>query len=288
MVRARTRDAPHINPDALERYCVEMGGPLSTKWRREAECEIVVDESRAVLPEFSANEKHVVGECGAVLGWSPPLHRDWYIGADVGYLDLTAILLGWFDFEQNCIVVEDERILVRPTSADIQAASLELERVHVPPPQRVLSRHADAPAIVLADLRSQQPKGADDALYWRLPLKDDKEAAVNAVRLAIARHQLRIHPRCRHLIAHMRGAIWNKSRTEFERSEVVVSGNSINGGHFDAVDALVYLVRAVDRRRNPEPPMPVLPDASRALGDVARLAPSAPSRSLFSTPRRRL
>ena len=76
------------------------------------------------------------------------------------------------------------------------------------------------------------------------------------------------------LIEHLRNAIWNTNRTTFERSE--------KHGHYDAVDALKYLVRVVDWRKNPTPAIlpgvfrhtHIIPtdqrDAMRRASDVLR------------------
>ena len=75
--------------------------------------------------------------------------------------------------------------------------------------------------------------------------KDNKEAAINLLRILIAEEQLVIHPRCEVLRTHLRYAVWNKTKTRFEQSK--------KHGHYDAVDALIYMVRNVNRYRNPVP-----------------------------------
>jgi hypothetical protein len=95
----------------------------------------------------------------------------------------------------------------------------------------------DAPPIVVAEMCSA-------GRSWVQSRKDDKEAAVNALRTAIP-GKIRIHERCVTLRAHLRHAVWNRARTEFARSG--------GFGHFDGVDAMVYLVRNVRRSLNPFP-----------------------------------
>jgi hypothetical protein len=57
--------------------------------------------------------------------------------------------------------------------------------------------------------------------------------------------RLIVHPGCKELIGCLRSGIWNKTRTEF--------GHSDRFGHFDALAALMYLVRNIDRTYNPIP-----------------------------------
>lgn len=82
---------------------------------------------------------------------------------------------------------------------------------------------------------------------------DSKEARLSAVRDAFANGRILIHPRCTKMISHLRAARWNKQRTDYERTEL--------HGHFDLLDALVYLWRQVSPGLNPNPPM--APNAPR-------------------------
>lgn len=248
LVRRKTSDAPHVSHEALARLCEEMGGAQSTEYRRECECEIITDESRAVLPEWSAHAPAVVprvGHDGKPLWWPEAEHRHWFVAADLGYIDLTVVLLGWWDFLGHRLVVEDERVLVRPTSGDVQRAAAEMEASHGARPK---TRVADAPPIVVADMARLQPHEAEPA-RWKVTKKDDREGAINALRLMVARHELVIHPRCTTTIAHCEFAIWNKMRSDFDRSD------KEGLGHFDALAALVYLARSV-QRTNPYPGKP--------------------------------
>lgn len=259
LVRRTTRDAPHIKPEVLDKMCREMGGPDSVEWRREGMCELLTDERRAVIPEFTAHRTIV-----APAVWpEPPSHRHWYVAADLGYSDGSASLLGWHDFMHHRLMIEDERILTRPTSTDVQNATADMDRRHIPQGQRVRSRVADAALITIADMAKLQPT-IEEPARWRATAKDDLEGAVNAVRVRIARHEILIHPRCTVLLSHIEFAIWNVRRTEFERlsEEEAKTFAKVAGAvglrHFDALAALIYLVRSINWLLNPFPagPMP--------------------------------
>jgi len=47
------------------------------------------------------------------------------------------------------------------------------------------------------------------------------------------------------LIFHLKNATWNKNKTDYERS--------LDGGHYDLIDALAYLIRNIAYTRNPYP-----------------------------------
>jgi hypothetical protein len=224
-------DSPHISDAQRAEFMAEAGGAESSNWRREYLARFVVDESSAVVPEFARHEDAVVTEL------ERPLYFDSYVAMDVGYHDLTVALLGYYDFTRARVVVEDEVVLARATSDVIDAAVAAREEALWPglvPYMRVV----DAPPLVIAELNR-------DGRPWVPTRKDAKDAQVNALRRAVAEHKLAIHPRCTTLRAHLRHAVWNTARTSYARSA--------GSGHFDAVDAAVYLVRAVDQSRNPYP-----------------------------------
>jgi hypothetical protein len=82
--------------------------------------------------------------------------------------------------------------------------------------------------------------------------KDNREAAINSLDVAISQHKLIIHPRCRHVIYHMKFAEWNKTRTTFKNIKDSPTGQ-IKGGHADALAALIYLHRNIIKSKNPYP-----------------------------------
>ena len=230
-VHRTIHDAPHISERLVEEFCAESGGERSTTWRREYLAQFVVDESRAIVPEFAEAEPDLVQD------WTRPEYYDAYVAADFGYKDLTFVVLGYYDFDNDRHVIEDEVILEQSTSGQIAAAIREKERElwGEKEPMRI----ADADRIVLADIVNQHDMTILPAR------KDDREAAINALRICVSERRLIIHPRCKALRAHLRNGIWNKARTQFERSG--------GFGHFDGVAAAVYFVRHVTRGKNPYP-----------------------------------
>ena len=246
LVRRKTADAPHIKSDALANLIRELGGPDAIETRREIFCEILTDETKAVIPEWSAHRAIVAPEHAE--NWPEAEHRHWYVAADLGFKDLTVILLAWWDFANNRLVVEDERVLVAPNSPKVQAATKDMETQHGA--KDVVSRVADASHFTISDLRNLEDSSVEEAARWRPAQKDDREAAINALRVMVSRHELLIHPRCKTTRAHCEFAVWNQNRTMFERSDD--EGLS----HFDGLASLIYLARSVRKTRNPVPPAP--------------------------------
>lgn len=82
--------------------------------------------------------------------------------------------------------------------------------------------------------------------------KDNKEAAINNLRMWVQNERIEIHSRCVHLIYHLENAQWDKNRKKFKHLKDSPSGE-VRGGHADALDSLIYLVRNVVESKNPYP-----------------------------------
>lgn len=232
-------DAPHIDHRRVEEWCLEEGGETSTTWRREYLAEHVTDEGSAVIPEWERSKSVVVEER------ERPEYAHAFVAMDQGYYDLSVAVFGYYDFRAGLDVIEDELVFERATS-DVLASGVAAKEAELwsrlEPVPRPLQRFVDAPAIVIADLSRISGQ------IWTPARKDDAESALNSLRVSISTGKLRIHPRCRTVIAHLAGAVWNKSRTTFERSPGL--------GHFDGVDAVKYFHRGVNRYANPFPAIP--------------------------------
>jgi len=229
-VHRTIRDNTKLTEEQIEGEIKEAGGPLHSNCRRELFAQHVIDETLAVVPEFEEAKPFIV------KAHPRPSHFDWYVSMDPAFTDLTAILFGFWDFREQLLVIEDEALLEQPNTQDIADAIKEGEQSYDHGPHMRIS---DVDLRLISDLWTQH------GLTVIATQKDDKDTAVANLRLMIQQHKIRIHPRCKGLIAHLEHAVWKKSRKTFERSG--------DHGHFDAVDALVYLVRNVNKSRNPFP-----------------------------------
>lgn len=232
-------DNPRIGPKERAFFIQEAGGPEAVENLRENYAQHIVDEELAVLPEFQKAEKDIVKDV------TRPEYFESYVSMDPGFTDLTAVLFAYYDFDTDTIVVEDE-IGVNKTNTNhlavmIQKKESELwgkSRRKDGRPHPTL-RISDVDLRLIADMQIQH------RLTFVPTKKDDKDAAINGVRTAIQKHKVIINPRCKMLISHCKFGIWNRHRTSFERSG--------DYGHFDGIDALVYLVRNVTKGKNPYP-----------------------------------
>jgi len=230
-------DNPLLTAAAIEELCEESGGENSSTWQREYLCKRVVDQTRAICGEFEAMENQIVR-----IIEKDQLYPLWhkYVAIDVGVRDYTVILWGYWHFQKAIFVVEDELPLVgNQVVTDSLARALKAKEAELWGQQQPYRRIADSSLLFINDLSLNHQISIVSAK------KGPIEEGVNALRVAIKKVQIAIHPRCKFLIGSLKAGVWDKQRKCFARSKTY--------GHFDAVAALTYAITNVDRTVNPVP-----------------------------------
>lgn len=224
----------------IARYA-DKGGANSTEFRREYLAEVITEEDNAIVPEFNKTlQDRIVKEIPR------PVHFDAYVSMDIGFDDLTVVLFAYYDFREDKIVIEDELVFNGPKMTT-QALSESIKgkeaglwtNKFTNEIKKPYIRVCDNNLILINDLFKLHQ------LTFMPTAKDNSEAALNNMRMYIGQERIIIHPRCQTLIKHLRGGTWNKSRTSYRRSP--------DSGHYDAIDALKYLVRNIQLGKNPFP-----------------------------------
>lgn len=178
-----------------------------------------------------------------------PRYFDGYVSLDPGFTDGCGALAGCWDFTEQRLIIQSEFLIFGANTQQIADATERMERdawgadKYAGGHQQPYKRVSDVDKKLISDLRGSH------GLSFVQSEKKGRDAAIAAVRALIEAEQILVSETCKHLIGQLSSGIWNKSRTEFARSE---------RGHSDLLAALVYLVRSIDRRRNPYPEgMPV-------------------------------
>jgi hypothetical protein len=242
-------EADQYDTSEIEEIIRQVGGDMGRKHtavRRELFCEHVTDETLAVIPEFNYVKSEVVREITA------PTWRDCYASMDPGWKDHTAVLFGYWHFEEQACVIEDEICAPRLNSGDL-AAEVKRKEAFLwdgvkrrssqgghPKPQPFLR-------VTDHDPRLQQDLAMAHGLVFIPTLKDNLEQQVNAVRVAFANKKIIIHPRCTKLVLHLQNAVWKN------RDAHIFAREGGNLGHFDTLAALVYLWRVMQQHKNRNP-----------------------------------
>lgn len=224
-------DNKSLSDEDIEQAAADAGGKDSSAWRREYLCEPVADIEDSVIPEFS-EAAHVI-DSDTVL----PAYYDAYVGADGGFHDHSAFLFAHYDFAAACLVIDDEIFVKGQSSKELTDMAKQKEHeLYGKEPYR---RTMDAPPQQLHDMSKEH----DYKMLF--PLKDDKFAAVNNLRLLFTQNRIKIKSRCKSLIFQLKVGMWNDRKTDFERGDAI--------GHLDSIAALVYLARSIDFTKNPYP-----------------------------------
>lgn len=216
-------------------------GVNDEEFRREYMCELIKNGDTAVIPEATDLLMEDI-----VTEWMRPVICDKYVSMDIGFKDLTVVLFGYYDFDSAVLVIEDEIVMsgskmllsdlaekIKKKEAELWTNSMtgEVEEPH--------KRLSDNNLIVINELHKKY------GVKFTVTEKENKSEHINAFRIDISNHRVIINPRCKVLIHHIQNAEWNKARTKFLRSA--------DAGHYDAVDAILYMNRGVNKNRNPYP-----------------------------------
>lgn len=278
------RDNPRVEAADVERSECERSGQTreelldSTAFRREYLGERVIEETRAAVPRWARMAGPDATSHQLVVALDRPQHFDAYVSLDPGKkTDPHAALLAWFDFARQLLYFEYELELpsVRNTVADIAAALKALEREAwgldawdgtLFGAEHWREQHAELPEYLQEAVSAAAPRqpflrvGDNDDLVLNTlaaehgiaifpTAKDDKHLAVDNFNQLISLGRVKVHPRCKRLIAQLDGTLWNEKRTAWVRTAT---------DHGDLLDCAIYISRNVAWHRDCRP-VPKLP-----------------------------
>jgi hypothetical protein len=267
---------PRVNHEnVISAECQRLGYTreqllASTYFRREYLAELVAEESRAAFPAWGQTaHSELVGD------WQRPQYWDGYQALDPGKVgDPHAWLAGWYDPTSGTLTIEDE-LELRSASHTVAALA---EAVKAKETALYGAKRWDGTLLGAGDyakefgrlpeyLQRSTSLVAPRQPYLRVgdnndglalstlaiehgiavvpSRKDDKHLAVDAVNQLIIQKRLRIHKRCVRLIEQLYSTTWNRTRSEWERTDK---------DHADLVDCIVFIVRNVRWNRDCRPP----------------------------------
>lgn len=230
-VKLTIHQNPMLKKQDIDRLAEALGGYLSVAFRRECLCELIIDTSIAILPEWLDVAAHTVVKPAPL----PPFFKA-LVSIDLALNDNLGVVFGYWDFPRAKAVVQAELLLNGVNSKQLVEACLEVEKrlwgEDVTP-----MRWADGSLYSLNDIAAIHH-------YSVAPVKKDHvEAQVNDLRLQLQGKRVEIWDTCKQTIHQCGSGIWNKSKTEFARS---------GSNHQDLLAALIYFVRHLNKE-NPFP-----------------------------------
>lgn len=250
-LRATVYDCDHLSERDIAEAIEDAGGEHTVAWQVEGLARRMRDPERSVLPEFTDG---LVGEQERPRWFLP------CIVGDLGFTDMSVLAFGYYDFEADRYVIEDEVAGQRMVS-DVLDASIAGTTARLWPGMQVHRRRLDATPREREDLSRaewQEQGGGSDATW--VPVSGDggvhkgrMRALANRARIICKRGQLLVHPRCETIIAHAKHARWDRARKSFLR---VVDEGGQPLHHYDGAAALLYFLRDCDATTNPVPALP--------------------------------
>jgi hypothetical protein len=241
-------DNPLLSKEQVDDIAKSYGGRDSLRFRREYLNEIIKDSNTSVIPEYTKEL-----EAQIKIPWTRPPFYDYYVSMDIGGKDLTVVLFGYYDFVKGKLVIEDE------IKFDFQVPgnNLELLTKQIMEKEKKLLYNEDineqrTPFKRISDINpiaiNEILKYSNGKLYFTDAKKDDKDSAINDLRVRLGSKGIILTPNLETLPLHLKNVRWNSptNKEKFARSP--------DCGHYDAVDALKYMVRSVLFNKNPYPP----------------------------------
>jgi len=238
-------DNSSISEETKEKFIDESGGYESTETLREYFCKWVTDSRLVIIPEW--NDKYIQ------TPEKEPEYKFYhhYVACDWGLGDKTAIMYATWDFKRAQLVIEAEQTLTNLDAVTSNIALLiKVTSEKLWPSSKVYRYIGDSNnAQIIQDLNviyglpfigTTKSNMSDNPEHIKI-----KQSMVNSLRESVKRAQFIIEPQCKETIGNFRSGIWNKNYSSFERTEEY--------GHFDLLDAAIYLDRNVDRTTNPIP-----------------------------------
>lgn len=216
-------DSPSVTKGQIDAAISRCGGANSDAFRREYLAKIIRPQGQMVV-DFNY-DNHVRTLTNIIYSY-------WNVTIDWGGVkDYTVAVLHTYDFANDVDLIYDEiyftsntstAIIVNGINEMIKNSGREIKHIF-----------ADVPGQLMVDLRETHD------LHVIIPPKSDWMSSVNSLSSRFSNNKILLDKKCVFTIKSCQGAMFNKQRTDFQRSESL--------GHCDAIAALMYAVRAQDR-----------------------------------------
>lgn len=262
-VKLTIYDNPMLTQRDIIRLMKESGGAHSTTWRREYLCEHVTDANLAIVSDW---KDEYVKELPRDQYYAY-YHK--YVNMDLGVSDNTAALFGYYDHLKAQYIIEDDFIIngslmnTKVLQAHLKHREMknwtEGYSFRIQDEERIQDKEIEAielnyaqkrPKVLLRVSDNNNPLLLQDLsllhqIHFIATDKGRLVEMVNEVKNHVRAGSIIVHPQCKQTHGCLKYGVWDKNREKFSHSKVY--------GHFDALAALVYGVRNLDKVTNPIP-----------------------------------
>jgi hypothetical protein len=222
-------------------------GRDDTNFRREHKLELIPNNTHRLTPEFN-EELHVYTEeieKGIYYGDAlVPQTYQYYISADTGTVDNTAILVGYFDHHEQLLIIEKEWVKNNNNITEIAKEIIDLRDEFTQ-----YFYHPDKGVKIIIDAFSLEHKELREihGIQHQNPIKGLVEDNIAHLRSAFENNKIKISCECERLIWELKNCVWKESVTDTKQIE-----RTAKQKHGDAIMALTYMLRAVNWRFRPD------------------------------------
>ena len=240
---------PLLTPEQIERIVERYGGRDNPDFQREYKLKLVSEQSMRVVPEYPAENDQASSFVRTVKPQkgdrSPdglPMDYYGYSAADLGVVDYTCILGGFYSPLENKLIVTSE-------SFERGGGLQNFKDAFMPIFQELLGESVDywePPSVVDCFEQTRMALLKDFNMKFQRPSKRKLEDSVAYLRAHLYAGHIEILDSCTMLRAQLRLGTWKATGTEnkdFDRSETL--------GHLDGIATLMYLVRRIPWGRVP-------------------------------------
>jgi len=186
-------DNPNFTPEIIQEIIDDDPlGVESPDFKREYMCEITVDNESTICSEFIHNKDTIVFSNEDEM--NTPEYLDFYVGADIGYRDLTVMLFGYYDFKSAQLIILSELVMNGPdmTTEALASEISKLEQIYFIEEGQPVSpylRIMDNDLKLINDLRQLH------SIDFIPTKKDNKEGAINNMKIWMNQGRVKIHER---------------------------------------------------------------------------------------------
>jgi hypothetical protein len=230
-------DNTSLSKETKEAFIDEAGGRDDPTCKREYFCIRTRDEDNAILTQFKAG-RHI-GDFSLPDRFA---HYDKYMSLDLGLVDKSVCLFGFYNHMNGILYIQDEVVLQgkRMTSDSLGTAISQKknELWSGYPTYLQISDNNNLMALNDMNLKS--------GLTFMPTRKNTLHGMVGNLNNLFQQNRIMIHPRCVETAGAVDAGVWDKRREKFGRHPI--------WGHFDALAALMYLALNLNQSRNPIPP----------------------------------
>lgn len=231
----------HYPLERQDQFIRELGGIDSAKVQREFFCKFIIDSDFQIIPEW--DDKYIQ---------DVPRDNNWkywrkYLSLDPGWTDFSVCLFGYYNWSKKQVILLGEVMMKSPhQTTDLLAQAIITKEKEIFGDLPIHRRIADNNKPELLTDFTLRHK----LYFYPVEGKARLDVMVSDVREVVKVGGLIVSPACTQLIGCLRNGVFVKTKAgnrgkEFARSKTF--------GHYDAMAALIYLIRELEETNNPLP-----------------------------------